>query len=276
MRASLPVAPLSFRAQRSGVETRAKRVMAPQVAKSPASPVLGGKRRLLFLEPFAVCDCSSLPLRCACGSIPLIRPRAAIGSSNTSLLFPPAPGGPQRGLAGTHLHLHPRWSALQGLPPCKCVAATCPRRPSAPPCRYAFAPAPPLERAAGPPALQMRSRHPRRRLSPRPRRPSARPCRYAFAPALPLERAAGPPALQMRSRRPAPALCWGHRCSLRSREWTEGVKNGLFHSLRSREWTEGNTSLQSAIAPGPAGPAPALGPAAPSRFCCWLPCGAGG
>jgi len=50
---------------------------------------VGGKRSLLFLEPFAVFDCSSLPLRCACGPLPLIRPRAAIGSSNTRRLFPP-------------------------------------------------------------------------------------------------------------------------------------------------------------------------------------------
>ena len=43
------------------------------------------------VKPFAVFDCSSLPQRCACGPLPLIRPRAAIGSSNTSLLFPPTP-----------------------------------------------------------------------------------------------------------------------------------------------------------------------------------------
>ena len=51
-------------------------------------------------------------------------------------LHRPAPSprsiAPPRGLAATHLHPDPRWSALQGLRPCKCVAAApLPRLPAA-------------------------------------------------------------------------------------------------------------------------------------------------
>ncbi len=111
---------------------------------------------------------------------------------------PPASGAPPRAPAATHLHLHPRWSALQGLLPCKCVAATCPRRRSAHSCRYAFAPRPASQRAAGPPPLQMRSRHlPPASLS------AALPLRICTPPGLPARCRPSRPANAYPPSRPA-------------------------------------------------------------------------
>ncbi len=135
--------------------------------------------------PLRICTPPGLPARC--------RP-----SRPANAYPPPAPGVLQRGLAATHLHLYPRWSALQGLHPCKCVAATCPRRPSARPCRYAFAPVPALERAAGPPPLQMRSRHlPPASLS------AALPLRICTPPGLPARCRPSRPANAYPPSRPA-------------------------------------------------------------------------
>ena len=135
----------------------------------------------------------ALPFRRAWTANPL--PSALQGPSPVQAIFinasrlHPRLRSRHRRLPATHLHPDPRWSALQGLCPCKCVAVTPPRRHSARPCRYAFAPRPPLERAAEPPPLQMRSRHP----APAP-----------LSAALPL-RICTPPPAGARCRAPAPA-----------------------------------------------------------------------